>query len=287
MKTFKNWILLLILAITIASCSSVPVGHVGVKVYKYGGEKGVSDKVLPIGRYWIGINEELYVFPTYQINYVYTQAANEGSPENEEFTFQTKEGMECSMDLGLSMHFDPEKISHMFQTYRKGEEEIRAIVVRKSLRNALNKVAGSMPIEYVYGEGKGKMVDTVQVIITKELEPTGIVVDKIDLIGSIRIPASVKAALDAKVEATQLAQKAENEVQTATARAQIAVAEAKGRSESVLVEAEAQAAANKLLTQSITPALIQYRTIEKWNGTLPTVTGGSIPFINMNLGASK
>jgi regulator of protease activity HflC (stomatin/prohibitin superfamily) len=174
----------------------------------------------------------------------------------------------------------------MFQTYRKGEEEIRSVVVRKALRNALNKVAGSMPIEYVYGEGKGKMIDTVQTIITKELEPTGIVVDKIDLIGSIRIPATVKAALDAKVEATQLAQKAENEVQTATARAQIAVAEAKGRSESVLVEAEAQAEANKLLTQSITPALIQYRSIEKWDGKLPTVTGGSIPFINMNLGAS-
>lgn len=282
MKSIKNWIFLFIFAAFVASCSSVPVGHVGVKVYLYGGDKGVNDKVLPVGRYWIGINENLYVFPTYQINYVYTQSATEGSPENEEFTFQTKEGMECSMDLGLSMHFDPDKIAHMFQTYRKGEEEIRAVVVRKALRNALNKVAGSMPIEYVYGEGKGKMVDTVQIIITKELEPTGIVVDKIDLIGSIRIPNTVKAALDAKVEATQLAQKAENEVQTATARAQIAVAEAKGRSESVLVEAEAQAEANKLLTSSITPALIQYRTIEKWDGKLPTVSGGNTPFINLS-----
>jgi hypothetical protein len=109
MKSIKNWIFLFIFAAFIASCSSVPVGHVGVKVYLYGGDKGVNDKVLPVGRYWIGINENLYIFPTYQINYVYTQSKTEGSPENEEFTFQTKEGMECSMDLGLSMHFDPEK----------------------------------------------------------------------------------------------------------------------------------------------------------------------------------
>jgi hypothetical protein len=93
------------------SCSDVPAGNVGIKVYLLGGNKGVDNEVLGVGRYWIGINEALYLYPTYQINYVYTKDANEGSPENEEFTFQTKEGMECGMDIGVAMHFEKDKIT--------------------------------------------------------------------------------------------------------------------------------------------------------------------------------
>ena len=281
-SSFKMFALLAMMVIALSSCDKVPYGHVGVKVFLLGGSKGVDSQVLPVGRYWIGINEELYLFPTYQINYVYTADATEGSPTNEQFTFQTKEGMECSMDLGISMHFESDKISQMFAQYHKGEGEIRDVVVRKSLRNALNKVAGAMPIESVYGEGKGRMIDTVQTIITKELAVNGIIIDKIDLIGSVRIPQSVKDALDAKVTATQLAQKAENEVQTATAQAQIAVAQAQGRSESVLIEAEAQAKANILLSKSITPVLVNYKAIEKWDGALPNVSGSNTPFINLS-----
>ena len=286
MRSLKLLVLMVAMIATLASCTRVPAGYVGVKVYLLGGSKGVDNVVLPVGRYWIGINEELYTFPTYQINYVFTQAATEGSTDNEEFTFQTKEGMECSMDLGLAMHFDPESISKMFQTYRKGEPEIRGVVVRNAIRDALNKVAGAMPIEYVYGEGKGIMVDSVKEIVINDLAKTGIMIDKVYLIGSIRIPQSVKDALDAKVTATQLAQKAENEVQRATAEAQIAVAQAQGRSESVLIEAEAQAKANILLSKSVTPVLVNYKAIEKWNGSLPTVSGNNTPFVNLG-GVSK
>lgn len=281
MRSLKLLVLLVAMIATLASCTRVPAGYVGVKVYLLGGSKGVDNEVLPVGRYWIGMNEELYTFPTYQINYVYTADSSEGSPANEQFTFQTKEGMECSMDLGLSMHFEATSVSKMFTTYHKGEQEIRGVVVRNAIRDALNKVAGAMPIEYVYGEGKGIMTDSVQGLVKATLDKTGIVIDKIYLIGSIRIPSSVKQALDAKVEATQLAQKAENEVQRATAEAQIAIAQSQGRGESVLIEAKLQAEANVVLARSITPALIDYKKIEKWDGKLPTVSGGNTPFINL------
>jgi regulator of protease activity HflC (stomatin/prohibitin superfamily) len=242
----------------------VDAGYVGVKVYLLGQSKGVNQEVLGVGKYWIGINEDLYLFPTYQVNYVFTKDTNEGSPTNEEFTFQTKEGMECSMDLGIAMHFNPDDISQMFQTYHKGENEIRGVVVRNSMRDALNKVAGLMQIESVYGEGKSKLIDSVKQIVKKQLDSTGIVVDNVYLIGSIRIPAGVKQALDDKVKMTQEAQKAENELQKATAMAKIKI-----------VNAEAEAQANKILVSSINQTLVEWETIKKWNGVLPTVTGGN------------
>lgn len=271
----KSSIFLLIalfgLSTLFSSCSKVPAGYVGVKVFLLGGDKGVNNKVLPVGRYWIGVNEELYTFPTYQVNYVFTRAIDEGSPNNEEFTFQTREGMECSMDMGLAMHFDPDKISDMFQTFHKGETEIRGVTVRNTLRDALNKTGGLMPIESVYGEGKSKLIDEVKAIAKANLDKSGIIIDNIYLIGSIRIPESVKNALDDKVSMTQKAQKTENELREANAQALIKI-----------VQAKAEAEANRIVAASITPTLVQWKSIDKWNGILPTVTGGgAIPMINM------
>lgn len=281
----KNWFrhagILLLFILVMTSCSKVPQGYVGIKVYLLGSSKGVDHEVLGVGRYWIGANEELFKFPTYQINYVYTKSPTEGSPENEEFTFQTREGMECSVDLGVAMHFEKEKITLMFQKYRKGEEEIRGVVVRNSIRDALNKIASSMNVESVYGEGKTILIDSVQHVVKNYLDSTGIFIDKLYLIGSIRIPSSVKEALDSKVKMTQEAQQTENEVQKAKAEADIQIAKANGEAQSILIQAQAQAKANQLISASITQTLVQYKAIEKWDGKLPTVSGGNTPFINI------
>ena len=277
MKRIRMFILLcavVVLGSTMSSCSRVDAGYVGIKVNLLGKDKGVQQEVLGVGRYWIGYNEELYVFPTFQINYVYTKDATEGSPANEEFTFQTKEGMECSVDLGVAAHFDETKITKMFQTYRKGPDDIRAIVIRNEMRDALNVIAGSMPIESVYGEGKGKLIDTVKAIVRKKLGDPGIIIDNIYLIGSIRIPASVKAALDAKVTATQDAMKAENQVRMAEATAKSKVATAEG-------EAKAMDVIGDAIKRN--PSILQQKAIEKWNGVLPvTMLGGNtVPFVNI------
>lgn len=47
-------------------------------------------------------------------------------------------------------------------------------------------------------------------------------------------------------------------------------------------KAKAEAEANKLKLQTLTPELIQYESVIKWNGVLPTMmTGNATPFINV------
>ena len=269
-KFFKLIMLVMILAVVTMSCTKVESGYVGVKVHLLGGDKGVDNEVVGVGRYWIGPNVDLYTFPTFQVNYTFTKDPTEGSPDTEEFIFQTSEGMECSVDLGVSMHFDKDKIATMFQTYRKGVDEIRGTVVRNILRDNLNKLTSTVPVESVYGEGKARLLDTLQLVCKNQLAASGIIIDKIYLIGSIRIPTTVKNALDAKVQATQEAMKIENKLRAAEAEAKIKV-----------VNAEAEARANEVLMRSITPTYIQYIATQKWDGKLPNVTSGAIPFINV------
>ena len=283
MKRIFGFLMITLVAMSFASCSKVEAGYVGIKVDMLGSSKGVNDEVLGPGRYFAGPNTEIFTFPTYQVNYTYTASSDEGSEANEQFVFQTVEGMECSADLGVSMHFEEQSIAKMFQTYRKGVNEIRAVVVRNAIRDALNKVTSNMPVESVYGEGKAKMIDTVKIIVKNQLKSTGIYVDNLYLIGSVRIPTSVQQALNDKVQMTQLAQKAENERRKAEAEAAIKVAKAKGDAESLLTVARAEAEANRLKQSTLNALLIQQQWIEKWDGGLPTYMMGSGQGVMLNL----
>lgn len=272
-----------LVGVSLAACSTVPAGHVGVKVYLLGGSKGVDSEELGVGRYWIGMNEQLYIFPTYMQNYVWTKGVDEGSPNDESISFQTVEGMSANADVGISYSLDPTKINKIFQTYRRGVDEITDTFLRNMVRDALVKNASTKPIEYIYGAGKAELMAAVQADVQKQVADIGIKIDKIYWIGEIRLPQTVIDSINAKNAATQMAQQRQNEVAQARAEAEKKVAEAKGEADSILLRAKAQAEANKELAASVTPELVQYKALEKWDGVLPRMTGNSaVPFVNVD-----
>lgn len=279
---FRNVALAVLMLGTVAACSTVPAGHVGVKVFLLGGDKGVDSVELGVGRYWIGVNEQLYIFPTFMQNYVWTKDPNEGSSNDESISFQTADGMTANADVGISYSIDPSKVTAIFQTYRRGVDEITDTFLRNMVRDALVKEASNKPIEYVYGAGKADLMASVQKDVSDQVSAIGIKIDKIYWIGEIRLPATVIESINNKNAATQMAQQRQNEVAQATAEAQKKVAEAKGEADSILLKAQAQSQANKILAESLTSEFVQYEALQKWDGKLPTMTGSSaIPFIDV------
>jgi regulator of protease activity HflC (stomatin/prohibitin superfamily) len=251
----------------------------GIKVDLYGDEKGVNGEEVGPGRYWVGIGERLYEFPTFQQNYVWTADQREGSPNNESFTFQTKEGLPVNADIGISYTIEKDKVSNVFQKYRRGVAEITDTFLRAHVRDAFNEYAASMPVEGVYGEQKMELLGSVEKRVIEEVAPIGINVHKIFLIGEFRLPKSVTQALEAKIAVTQKAQQRENELREAEAEAKKAIAKAQGEAQSKLVKAEAQAKANLILAKSLTRELVEYERIKKWDGKLPQFQGGGQPFV--------
>ena len=278
----RNIAMITILAGSVAACSYVPAGHVGIKVNLLGGDKGVDSEVLGVGRYWIGWNEELYVFPTFMQNYVWTAGVDEGSPNDESISFQTADGMTANADIGISYSIDPDKVSIIFQTYRRGVEEITDTFLRNMVRDALVKQSSNKPIEYVYGAGKADLIAAVQKDVADQVGQLGIMIGKIYWIGEIRLPKTVIDSINAKNAATQMAQQRQNEVAQAKAEADKKIEDARGEAESILRVAEAQAKANKLLAESLTTEFVQYQAITKWDGQLPKMTGSAaVPFIDV------
>ncbi len=284
MKRFKNYfgILMIAMLFLVTSCTKVPAGHVGIKYFLLGGEKGQETQELGPGRYHIGWNEQLFIFPTFRQNKTWTSDVREDSPVDEDFNFQSKKGLALYASVGIEYHIPAENVPAVFERYKKGVNEITDKVLRNGCREAFNIASSTRTAEEMYGEGKVDFLDEVDSIVRVYADIRGIVIDDIFLIGNIGIPATVTAALNAKIKATQMAQQRENELRQSIAEAAKLVAEADGKGKAILIKAKAQSDANRLLNSSITRTLIDYERTKRWDGKLPQVTGGqAIPMLNL------
>lgn len=278
-RRFKS-IAVLATVLMLGACSrvSVPAGYVGVRFDLYGGDKGVTGQVVTPGKYWLSLNEELYQFPTFTQNA--TWVYQEGN--NESITFQDKDGTQINADVGISYAVQQDKVTAVFQKYRKGIEEITDVYLRNMVRDALNSETSRLDVAEIYGVGKEELMAKVTKRVSEQVAPIGITVEKIYWIGAMRLPETITAAINNKIEATQKAQQRENELQTAKAQAEIAREEARGEADAAIISAKGRAESNRLLQASIDNNLIEYTKAQRWDGKLPTTTGGAVPFFNVN-----
>lgn len=252
----------------------VPAGYRGVIVNLYGSDKGVSEQSAGVGRYYLGWNKEMYLFPTF--------LQNRSWNHEQAITMQTSEGLTITTDAGITYQIEPDNIVKVFTKYRLGIEEITNTFLHNMVRDAMNEVASRMTVDQIYGLKKEEFITSVNKIVVKEAAANGINVDKIYLIGSFVLPPSVMNSINTKIEASQNAVKVENEIATSRAEAQKTIVDAKAAAERIIINAESQAKANKILAESLTPEFVSYQAILKWNGQLPTTNaGGALPFINV------
>lgn len=278
--SFKK-LILIASVLVLTACSKVPAGNVGVKFDLYGGDKGVTGEVVGPGKYWLGWNEEMYRFPTFTQNAVWTADNSEGSPNDESITFQDVGGTQINADVGISYSIEPDKADLVFQKYRKGVDEITDVYIRNMVRDSLNNESAKLDVATIYGSGKEKLMVDVTNTVRAQVKDIGINIEKIYWIGAHRLPPQITEAINNKIAATQKAQQRENDLQTATAQAQIAREEARGKADAVVIAATAEATANKLLQASLTNELVDYTKALRWNGVLPTTTGGVVPMMTI------
>lgn len=257
------------------SCfTRIAPGHVGVVVDLLGDSKGVEQNELGVGIHWVSPWKDVYPFPVFEQNIIWDS-------QEDSFYFQTKEGLAVEADIGVTYHLNPSSVPLIFQKYRRGMKEITDIFIHNYVRDSINMISSKMAIEDLYGPGKEEFFYRVEKQVRDELDPIGIKISRIYLVGRFAFPQTVIAALNSKIEATQRAQQRENELREAEAQAKKEIAAAQGRAESQLIEAKLKAEANLILSRSLTQELIQYQSIQKWDGKLPQVTGSSIPMIDL------
>lgn len=250
----------------LTGCERVEPGNVGIKVNKLGDEKGVGE-VVGVGRYYLGINTDLYIFPTFKQMKTYDQP----------FNFQLSDGTSIGHQLGVSYKVDATKITTIFQTYRKGVDEITGTDLRQKIEDSLNRRGSKMNTDKFIDGGKAALLDDVLADLKKEMDPVGIQVLSISWVGKPDYPPTVIESINAKVTATQKTLQRQQEIQQSKAEADKKIEDARGEAESTMLRAKAESDSINLRGQAIAanPKVLELETIQRWDGKLPVYQAGN------------
>ncbi|MGH7282564.1 MAG: SPFH domain-containing protein [Polyangiaceae bacterium] len=290
-------VIVVVLMVGCSSTTRIDAGHVGIRVKLAGTERGVQD--MPVVTGWVFFNpltEQIIIFPTSVQNVVWTASAHEGRSVDESITFSSNEGVNINADIGLSFHIEPTLAPKLYGRFRQNDLAILADgYVRNTVREAFNDVGSRMPVQEIYGAGKSKMLNDVVTNCRNVLGKDGFVIDQLTINGALRLPQNVADAINRAMEATQNAIQSENRVRQVKAEAEQAITQAHGAAEAarqkaqgdgdaLLIKARSEAKANEIIRLSTTPAVLQYRAIQAWDGKLPTYqAGGQTPLLTFDI----
>jgi len=261
------------LLLFITCTKRIDPGYAGIEVDLYGGNKGVQSYALRTGMvFYNPLMTTIVTYPVFVQTAIWTRSMDEGKTTNEEITFNSKEGLVISGDVNLSYQLDEKLVPNFYVKFRQDNlEHFTHGIMRNLTRDAFNEEAVNFNVEELYGVKKEEFLTKAKQRVNNNIQTYGIKIEQFGFVGALRIPENVINALNAKIEATQNAIKAENVLRQTEAEAQQQITRAKGAAE-----------ANRLLTSSISVQLIEWRRLEinekaldKWNGAVPTVFSGA------------
>ncbi|HJW56022.1 MAG TPA: prohibitin family protein [Burkholderiaceae bacterium] len=174
--------------------------------------------------------------------------------------------------IALNYHIKPEAAVTVFRDL--GNQPGERIII-PAVQEAVKAVTARFTAEELIAK-RTDVRDQIIAQLRERLARHGIVVDEFSIV-NFNFSKSFNDAIEAKTTAEQLKLKAERDLQRIEVEARQKITQAK---------AEAEALAAQRL--QVTAELIRLReienqrfAIEKWDGHLPNVSGGAVPFINV------
>jgi len=264
--------------VLVSGCSAIfggqtiQPGNVGVKIRSLGPSAGVDKTPVQSGWHFNWFGEKIAEFPVIQRTYTYTREKDDRGDENEEVTFSDNNALPMTADVQLVMRIDPAKAPGLYTRYRLSFDQLFEGPIRNDVRTAIAAETELVSVEYLYRGGRQQVIQKALARVNRKWEAQGVNISQLDWIGTIRYPQVILDSIQAKTKA---------DADASAAQAQVAVA--KAQADAQIEQARGQAESNRLLAQSIStnPEVVQLRAIEKWDGHLPTTTGGAVPFINV------
>ncbi|MGZ3428439.1 MAG: prohibitin family protein [Polyangia bacterium] len=285
-----GFLLLIVFGVSCAKLRVIDPGHVGVSVQRCKSTgAGVKLEPIPAGYYWRDLFCEAVIeYPISLQTIVLARASTEGTSNDDSITVNSSEGMPINVDTSLSFTLDGAKVPTLYAKYRNDLDHIKHTFIRQTIREALQATYARYSAEQLYSDKREISRAEAQEYLSNKLLPDGFVITQFT-INETRVPDQVRSAINAKVAMIQDAQKTEQETRKIRALAEQKVAAAEGDAKAKRAMADAEAYYNRTVAGSVTTPLIQYKTLEvqmdairKWNGTMPYMTGGAVPFINMS-----
>jgi regulator of protease activity HflC (stomatin/prohibitin superfamily) len=179
--------------------------------------------------------------------------------------------------VAVNYSVDPEAVNKLYQDIGL---DYRSRIVDPAIAESLKAITAQYTAEELISK-RPEVSSQVKDMLAKKLTKYYMKLEDIN-IKEFAFSDEFNKAIESKQTAEQNALKAKRDLERIKIEAQQSV-----------TQAEAEAQSLKLKKQEVTPELIQLKQIEvqekaleKWDGHLPSVTGGATPFIDLS-GVSK
>lgn len=169
--------------------------------------------------------------------------------------------------IALNYSIAPESVARLYQTVGI---DYKVRLIDPAIQEAVKASTANFTAEELITKREDVGAE-IRAHLTEKFKDTGIIVEGFSII-DFDFSKSFNEAIEAKVTAEQNALAAKNKLEQVKYEAQQAVEQANGEAQAIRVKASALAQNSNI---------IQLNAIEKWDGHLPNVTGGGIPFINI------
>lgn len=262
--------IVILVIVAMSCCTMVDSSEVGIKFKKFGlTEQGTLSATQVSGlTVYNPLTTSVFTYPTYiqRVDY-------------HPFTVTARDAAVFTMDPVLAYQINRDKAVAIFAKYRRPLEDIETGYIRTCVYDAYRITANKFTSDSLMAN-RGAFESEVRIMLDHSLGQEGFIVS--EFTSQITPPESLSKAIEAKNEAIQEALKAENLVKQAEAQAKIAIAQAEGEARALKIKADGEAYYNRTVAASLNELLVRQDAIEKWDGKLPTYTGGNapLPFID-------
>ncbi len=273
LSTIVGILLVVGLALTTAGAGVVflQANEYGVVISAFQ-DKGYRKEALGPGLHWIiPFIESTQTYSVARQTYTMSSSSSEGAVQGDDsIQARTKDGQQIFIDASVIYAVDPTQLIQLHTLWQsRYEENVVRPVARAAIRNAVSQFG----VEELVSTKRAELETAIRSEIESKLQANNIIMSDF-LLRNIRFSDEYAAAVEQKQVAEQQAQQAkfvveskkqeaEQARQTAQGQADAAVIASKGAAEARLIQAQAEAKANQLLSESLTPTLLQYQYILK------------------------
>jgi len=192
-----------------------------------------------------------------------------------EQTAASKDLQIVTTTVAVNFHLDPNQVNKLYQNVGLSYGER---IVDPAIGEAVKAITAQYTAEELISK-RSEVSAKIKETLSSKLATYYAVLDEIN-ITEFKFSQEFNNAIEQKQIAEQQALKANLDLQRIEIEAKQKVEQAKAEAESL-----------RLQKQEVTPELVKLReieakikAIEKWDGKLPNVTGGAVPFIDVNNG---
>ncbi len=264
-------------ALLALSWRTIQPGNVGIVFDK----SSHTIRETPLEPGWAFINPFTEYVQEYPVTIQTYSMVYEGAEGDDSIKVQSKEGQQLNLDVVIQYRVRGDEVTALYNDWggaSMGVVEDR--VVRQYTRSQVPAIAAQYDWEEITSGKRLEMSEQIRAALHDEFSRRHLELISFG-IREVHLPASLQKALNNKIQAQQEAEQQKYQLDQARVRAEQTEVEAEGEANAVRVRAEAEAEANRVLAQSLTPDLIRYEHLKRWDGRLPIFQGsGAMPLID-------